>query len=64
MRALVRHGGLLRCCIETIEHYEGEVVEGKVLDCQHEPPGNASLRFHDGAWGWNQGVKNAPRPNS
>jgi len=52
-------GGLMRCCIATIdeyvhEHQDEEVpAEPLVLDCKYEPPGNAQVVLQDGRWRWN-----------
>jgi hypothetical protein len=50
----IRIGGLLRCCLKTIEdstvlqHIEGEKVE-----CRWCSQGR--MRFRDGAWEWDRG---------
>jgi hypothetical protein len=53
-------GGLMRCCVQTLRNYIGdhaddEAVEGLVLDCAHESPGNKNLVLRDGCWRWNGG---------
>ena len=44
---LLRPGGLMRCCIGTLDESEVEEVEGATLKCKHCPD---SLVFRDGAW--------------
>ena len=55
----VAPGGLMRCCLATIEHYITDHAEEEALDltldCEHEPEGNGSIRLVRGVWEWNQG---------
>ena len=56
----VRIGGLLRCCIATIDGIEEETVPGDVHECQycHQP----TLRVaDDGIWEWNMPPATAER---
>lgn len=58
------HGGLMRCCIETIQR-EVEANpdketqdEGTVIDCAYEESGNKRIFLSPlGIWGWNRGDK-------
>lgn len=47
----VRVGGLMRCCIHTIETTEikNEPAEGDSMECRYC---SDQLRWHDGAWEW------------
>ncbi len=53
----IRHGGLLRCCLESLgrqlSESELEPAVGTVLTCEycHKP---TLIRAVDGAWEWNQ----------
>lgn len=54
----IRIGGLLRCCIATIEELypDGPArigVEGQLLQCNHHTEVVAPMRFRNGAWEWN-----------
>lgn len=60
MKARIRHGGLLRCCLQTwaFAHDRGALPSepGATLDCIYEQPGNARMRLApDGVWEWNDG---------
>ena len=48
-----RPGGLLRCCVQTIEERpdEPEPSEGDVMECKWC---SDSVIFRDGAWEWNR----------
>lgn len=51
-----RPGGLLRCCLATLEEFMAETEEppkeGDILHCKyHEDLGG--MIFHDHAWEWN-----------
>ncbi len=53
----VRHGGLLRCCLESLDNQlvaaETEPDKGTVLTCEfcHKP---TLLRAPDGTWEWSK----------
>lgn len=53
---LVRPGGLMRCCIVTLEGYMEEATtppkEGDKLHCEWCRDGE--MIFRDGAWEWNR----------
>lgn len=53
----VFHGGLMRCCLATLNEAMHEAVdapqEGEVLPCKYHPEDN-SMIFRDGAWRWNR----------
>lgn len=51
----VRIGGLLRCCVETINdlYPDGPAqigVEGQTLQCKYHQDEVPPIRFRDGAW--------------
>lgn len=51
----VKIGGLMRCCLQTLdEHYpngpEAKAAEGEILSCKWC---SSSMIFHDGYWRWN-----------
>lgn len=55
----VRIGGLMRCCLETLEGLypdgPGRVAtEGQRLQCEHAEPGSDHgwMVFRDGWWAW------------
>lgn len=50
-RLPIRHGGLMRCCIETWAKYTGQEDEGTVLPCQWC---SSSMIVKDGVWKWNR----------
>jgi hypothetical protein len=47
----IRIGGLLRCCIATIETHEFKKApkEGDEIECRYC---SDRMRWHDGAWEW------------
>ena len=45
----VNHGGLLRCCITTLDEAEVEEVEGEVLPCKWC---GGLLIFNGEVWRW------------
>jgi hypothetical protein len=47
----LRIGGVMRCCIETLDTALVTEVEGEILSCKYC---DSSLRIRDGAWEWNQ----------
>ncbi len=56
-RYRIRHGGLLRCCTESLDNQlviaETEPPIGTVLMCEYcNKP--TLIRSTDGAWEWNQ----------
>lgn len=56
-------GGLMRCCIKTIEDFvrehadeswDTETEVADVLDCEYEAPDNQQIILdHEGVWRWN-----------
>lgn len=57
VEARIRIGGLMRCCIETInEKMEAATTapsEGDTLSCKYHDD-NGGMIFRDGAWEWNR----------
>lgn len=57
--ALVNQGGLMRCCLATLAdfvtaHAAEPAVEGFVLDCAYEKPGNVNMIFDGRVFRWNR----------
>lgn len=51
----IRIGGLMRCCVATVQESLEPTVPGTVMDCKYEHPGNENLRVaDDGIWEWNR----------
>jgi hypothetical protein len=54
----INTGGLMRCCIHTIEEYieahSTEECTDLVIDCMHEKPGNKQIKLENGTWKWNK----------
>lgn len=51
----IRHGGLMRCCLDTWQHTTTPTEVGDVLDCKYEPVGNSQMVVaEDGVWEWNK----------
>lgn len=51
----VDHGGLMRCCLETLHSKLGrDVLNGDILPCNHC---NESMILVDGVWRWNSPLK-------
>lgn len=51
----MRIGGLLRCCIDSIQKYDGPMVAGQtVIGCLHhtDPTKPAARIADDGVWEW------------
>lgn len=48
----IRSGGLMRCCLATIDQYEGPVEIGTVLPCEHCK--DSMVIALDGVWEWNR----------
>lgn len=46
---LVRQGGLMRCCLATIDNSTEPASEGKVKHCLYC---SSSVVLKDGAWEW------------
>ncbi len=60
-RYLVRHGGLMRCCLASIDEEmqrriddEEGPKEGDTLACKYCKAENGGMIFRDGAWEWNR----------
>jgi hypothetical protein len=54
----LRQGGLMRCCIATIEdlYPDGPAnvgVEGQTMQCKYHEDDIPGIRFRDCAWEWN-----------
>lgn len=47
----IRIGGLMRCCIESLNDAPAEPAEGETFRCKwcHD---EAGMVFRDGAWQW------------
>lgn len=54
---LVEHGGLMRCCLATLQEHmanaKASPKEGEVLPCKYHPQDN-SMIFRNGVWIWNR----------
>jgi hypothetical protein len=50
-RLPIRHGGLMRCCLLTLDTYEGPETEGAVLRCKSC---SDSMIVMNGCWIWNR----------
>lgn len=56
----IRIGGLMRCCIETVNILYAEnpgmaATEGQTLQCKYAPEDpDHRMRFRDGAWEWDR----------
>lgn len=50
IKCLVRKGGLMRCCLQTLIEAKVKNTEGETLPCKYC---KESMRFRDGAWEWN-----------
>lgn len=50
----VRQGGLMRCCIGTIDDSTEPTRVGTTLSCKYEPPDRATTMVValDGIWEW------------
>jgi hypothetical protein len=50
---VVRIGGLLRCCVDTVEttNFKTAPKEGDVIQCRYC---SDSMVYRDHAWEWNQ----------
>ncbi len=54
----VRIGGLMRCCLDTIDDLDHNApaaipAEGQVLQCKYAPDNpDHRMIFRDGAWEW------------
>jgi hypothetical protein len=51
----LRIGGVMRCCIETLNTTPVTENEGDILPCKWC---SSSLRVRDGAWEWNRKKQN------
>jgi len=51
----IRIGGVMRCCLATLQQADVEDKEGEVLPCKYC---HSSLIVRDGAWEWNQEAEN------
>ena len=54
----IKPGGLMRCCIETIDTLtdtldDVDYPDGYVLDCKYEKSDNQTIILLDGYWQWN-----------
>lgn len=59
MNYRVNQGGLMRCCLQTLdEHMAGVTLEpeqGETLSCRfHEEQPNDEMIFDGGVWRWNR----------
>lgn len=51
-RFKVRYGGLMRCCIKSLDDYEGDEAVGTVLHCKYCMSG--MVVAPDGVWEWGE----------
>ena len=56
---LVAQGGLMRCCLATLAdfvaaHATEPALEGFVLDCAYEAPGNTKMILEGKVFRWNR----------
>lgn len=51
---MIRQGGLMRCCIETImlAAHGGTLDEAQPLQCRYIDAVEHRMRYRDGAWEW------------
>lgn len=53
-------GGLMRCCIETIDKYveahldDSVPKDNLIIDCMYEKPGNEKIVLEKNIWRWNR----------
>ncbi len=56
MNYLVRHGGLMRCCLATLDEFmatkDEPPEEGDTLRCKYHCD-NGGMIFRNGGWEWN-----------
>ena len=49
-------GGLMRCCLSTIDEYVIEHPDDEatdlIIDCRYEDPGNEQIMLVAGRWKW------------
>jgi hypothetical protein len=54
----VRHGGLMRCCLASLQGAMAErtepLQEGETIFCKYCDPNNGGMIFRNGAWEWNR----------
>lgn len=52
----VDQGGLMRCCLLTLQQYQGPEEEGSTVACAYEKPTELSeatvMVVQDGIWRW------------
>lgn len=57
IKVQVRHGGLMRCCLATLDEAMAArdvmPVEGETMPCKYHAE-NGGMIFRDGAWEWNR----------
>lgn len=56
---LVAHGGLMRCCLQTIENTPVNDEEGEVLPCAYC---RSSMRLEGGIWKWAKDLYHKEQP--
>ena len=59
MEYRIRQGGLMRCCIASVQEYMEETrttpEEGTIIHCRYEKSAdNGRMIFREGAWEWNR----------
>jgi hypothetical protein len=56
VKAKVRIGGLMRCCLDTLDSAMDAATEapkeGDMLVCKYHHRDGNQMIFHDGAWEW------------
>jgi hypothetical protein len=54
----VRHGGLMRCCLQTLDEKMQELgalpEKGTVLPCRYHDDNGGMILADDGVWEWNR----------
>lgn len=50
----VNTGGLMRCCLDTLDTTRITEREGDVLQCKYTDSKDHSMVVHNGCWQWNQ----------
>jgi len=51
----INFGGLLRCCIDTIDTLPSDVEydDGVIIDCKHETKNNRNIILREAVWQFN-----------
>ncbi|KKN03262.1 hypothetical protein LCGC14_1109280 [marine sediment metagenome] len=52
---MLRQGGVMRCCIDTLESTVVEDMDdGDTIQCMHTDDPDHQLIYRDGAWEWHR----------